>query len=40
MSSVILLFFINDLSLSIGDALRAVDLYTDDMTLYDISLDK
>ena len=32
--------FINDLSLSIGDSIQSVDLYADDIALYDIGLDK
>ena len=37
---LLFLIFINDLPLSIGGSIQSVDLYADDMTLYDIGLDK
>ena len=37
---LLFLIFINDLPLFIGGSIQSVDLYDDDTTLYDISLDK
>ena len=38
--SFVVLDYYNDLPLFLGDAIRSVDLYTDDTNLYAICLDK
>ena len=37
---LLFLIFINDLPLFLGAAVRSVDMYADDTTLYDIGFDK
>ena len=37
---LIFLIFINDIPLNFGNSIQSVDLYADDMTLYDIGLDQ